>query len=249
MLREMHVSGAWVVLGCPCSPVKIFVCRVPESAGSGRLLCPAQPLIYPWPGEGRAPGSSVCPAKCPAGESTGTGAAGSACVWQSELVIWNPFPVELVLQQGLSPGSNMFCQHRSLSVPEGFLLMTRNFVTCHLGRWAWRGRRTWKGGQGCVSSSLLFSPAACPERCPRVHLLVSGIHGAGSDGQPCGAGGFPEGILGPTREPTAAAVPRGGSHQRQGRPAPLQVREWELPQQGSRNSCPRVAGNGDKSLR
>lgn len=28
---------------------------------------------------------------------------------------------------------------------------------CHLGRWAWRGRRAWKGGQGGVSSSLLFS--------------------------------------------------------------------------------------------
>uniref|UniRef100_A0A674GPN8 Lipid droplet-regulating VLDL assembly factor AUP1 n=1 Tax=Taeniopygia guttata TaxID=59729 RepID=A0A674GPN8_TAEGU len=69
---------------------------------------------------------------------------------------------------------------------------------------------------------------ACPERCPRVHLLVPGIHGAGSDRQPCRAGGFPEGILGPPREPTTAAVPRGGGHQRQGRAAPLQVRFLQL---------------------
>lgn len=51
MLRELRVGGAWVVLGYPCSPVKFFVCGVPESAGSGWLLCPAQPWIYPWPGE------------------------------------------------------------------------------------------------------------------------------------------------------------------------------------------------------
>lgn len=117
VLREMHVRGAWVALGCPCSPVKDFVCGVPESAGSGWLLCPAQPLIYPWPGEGRAPGSSVCPAKCvrdcwrehwDMGSSECMCPAGRA---QSELLIWNPFPVELGLEQGLSPGSNMFCQH------------------------------------------------------------------------------------------------------------------------------------------
>lgn len=78
---------------------------------------------------------------------------------QSELMIWNPFPVEFGLEQELRPGSNMFvlshqcCQHRSPSVPEGFLLMNRNFVIS-VGL---EGQEGLEGWAGWCSSSLLFS--------------------------------------------------------------------------------------------
>lgn len=229
---------------------KFFVCGVPESAGSVWLLCPAQPLIYPWPGEGGLL-EAVCVLPSVSGTAgVNTGDMGSweyVCLAgraQSELMIWNPFPVEFGLEQGLRPGGNRFVvscqcsQHMSTSVPERFLLVNRNFVTSV-------GLEGWTGWHSLLTPVF---PAACPERCPRVHLLVPGIHGAGSDRQPCGAGGFPEGILGPPRESTTAAVPRGGGHQRQGRAAPLQVPEGEFPRQGGGNSCGRVAGHGSGVL-
>lgn len=80
-----------------------------------------------------------------------------------------------------------------------------------------------KGGQGVISSLFLSFPAACVEWCSWLHLLVTGVHGVGSDGQPGRAGGFPEGVFVAQREPAAAALPRGGCHQRPGWLAPLQV--------------------------
>uniref|UniRef100_A0A674GQZ8 Lipid droplet-regulating VLDL assembly factor AUP1 n=1 Tax=Taeniopygia guttata TaxID=59729 RepID=A0A674GQZ8_TAEGU len=75
---------------------------------------------------------------------------------QSELIIWNPFPVEL----GLRPGSNMFSATGAANTlsPRGVFAKEQELChLCHLGRLAWRGRRAWKDGQGGVSSSLLFS--------------------------------------------------------------------------------------------
>lgn len=80
-----------------------------------------------------------------------------------------------------------------------------------------------KGGQGVISSLFLSFPAACVEWCSWLHLLVTGVHGVGRDRQPSRAGGFPEGVFVAQREPAAAALPRGGCHQRPGRLAPLQV--------------------------
>lgn len=68
--------------------------------------------------------------------------------------------MELELEQGLRPGSSwppVLSTQVTLRPKGDFATEQELCHLCHLGRWAWRGRKVCKGGQGDVSSSLPFS--------------------------------------------------------------------------------------------